>query len=455
MIGLYGANFDDGADETHPVTGSSGEVEELRSALNELWTLCNTLSNLSSYHRQRMFNGLGKDSSQEVAWRSCWHLCQQLYESSTRSLPQTLPLLDLCRQFCQDLFDVRQRGDEAVDSVLRVSFEMNNHLYNTHDRNLPEAFRERTLDFYVTLCHRLMKQQTSLARDTDNLLRACWSLAGALFNLRQGERDLRRLDDLLASSVQACWNLCDVFRARWSYLRPDRSTPRQTAFPPSVSHYSSSASHSERAPSSLSSEYHDAPSLPPETPTTIFDDATTVSSPESIDVPNILVLGPADLGGSTHSAKHHERWSSNASTLSDHSESATSQRTSSTARASNENRHLVRLRYLIIKAALNVGFSRTSGQSLSAFTKSLSKTAFGSQPWQTKLLKQYKQLIQVDHSLRSAANMPCHSLTAIEVAKAVTWLGSTAEFRWLLDLYRLVFDFGVEEAEIQGGLIQI
>lgn len=34
--------------------------------------------------------------------------------------------LDLCRDFCQALFDIRQRKDEASDSVLRVSFELNN-----------------------------------------------------------------------------------------------------------------------------------------------------------------------------------------------------------------------------------------------------------------------------------------------------------------------------------------
>lgn len=36
--------------------------------------------------------------------------------------------LDLCRDFCQALFDVRQRRDGAADSVLRVSFELNNQL---------------------------------------------------------------------------------------------------------------------------------------------------------------------------------------------------------------------------------------------------------------------------------------------------------------------------------------
>lgn len=34
--------------------------------------------------------------------------------------------LDLCRDFCQALFDVRQKKDETADSVLRVSFELNN-----------------------------------------------------------------------------------------------------------------------------------------------------------------------------------------------------------------------------------------------------------------------------------------------------------------------------------------
>lgn len=347
------------------------------------------------------------------------------------------------------------RGDEAVDSVLRVSFEMNNHLYNTHDRNLPEAFRERTLDFYVTLCHRLMKQQTCLARETDSLLRACWSLAETLFNLRQAGRDARKLDELLASAVQACWDLCDMFREGWSHLRPDRSTPRpsQAAFPPSVTHYSTS--HSERAPSSLSSEYHDAPSLPPETPTTIFDDATTVSSPESVDVPNILVLGPASSGGSTRGTNHHERWSSNASTLSDYSESADSQRTSSTARASSDSKHLLRLRCLIVRAALNAGFSRISGQALPVFAKSLPPNTFGNQPWQMQLLEHYKRLVVVDQSLRSAATMTVRSLTAVEVANAVTWLSRNEDWRWLRDLYRVVFGFGVEDAEVRGGFFQI
>ncbi|KAK6007201.1 hypothetical protein QM012_006209 [Aureobasidium pullulans] len=334
---------------------------------------------------------------------------------------------------------------------------MNNHLYNTHDRHLPEAFMERTLDFHVTLCHRMMKRPTLLDQETDALLRACWSLAEALFNLRYIDRPTKRVDELLALAIQACWDLSDIFRENWSHLRPDRSTPRpgQVEFSSSVSQHS--AGPSERAPSSLSSEYHDAP-LPPETPITIFDDATTVSSPESVSVPKILVLGPAAAstsGGSTCGAKHHDRWSSNASTLSDYSESADSQRTSSTARANSDGKHLLRLRCLILKAAFNVGFSRTSNQSLASFAKTLPAQSFGKQPWQIRLLEHYKRLVTVDQSLRSVASLSGQSLTAVEIAKAVMWLSRNEEWAWLKELFLIVSGFRVEEAEVRGGCFQV
>jgi len=155
---------------------SDAEVMALKTALNECWTLCNTLASLSSIHRERIFSYSGTGDAHETAWKCCWKLCQKLYESRDEDHDLYVrPTLDMCRDFCQALFDVRQRKDEFADSVLRVSFELNNHLYNTHDRNLPEAFRERTLDFYITLCHRLMKQRNELAEETDALLRACWS----------------------------------------------------------------------------------------------------------------------------------------------------------------------------------------------------------------------------------------------------------------------------------------
>ena len=134
---------------------------------------------------------------QEQAWKSCWKLCQNLYDTRNDTVnTYGRPTLDLCREFLpRPLFEVRVRDNEAADSVLRVSFELNNHLFNTHDRSLPEAFRERTLDFYITLCHRLMKQKSKLADETDSLLRACWSLAEMLFSLRQNKREGRRPDE--------------------------------------------------------------------------------------------------------------------------------------------------------------------------------------------------------------------------------------------------------------------
>ncbi len=36
--------------------------------------------------------------------------------------------LVLCRDFCSALFDARRKNDKSADSVLRVSFELNNQL---------------------------------------------------------------------------------------------------------------------------------------------------------------------------------------------------------------------------------------------------------------------------------------------------------------------------------------
>jgi len=105
------------------------EIAALRTALQECWTLCNTLATLSTIHRTRLFNSSGTPDSHEKAWKSCWKLCQRLYDNKDEELESFAVQrmnLDLCRDFCQSLFDIRQRQDELTDSVLRVSFELNN-----------------------------------------------------------------------------------------------------------------------------------------------------------------------------------------------------------------------------------------------------------------------------------------------------------------------------------------
>jgi hypothetical protein len=357
-----------------------------------------------------------------------------------------------------------------------VSFELNNHLYNTHDRSLPDAFNERTLDFYITLCHRLVKLPTSLPQETDALLRACWALAEMLFSLRQSSREGGSADEeLLGSAVQACWDLCDLFREGWAQIRPERSTPRpsQTSFPfhsSKNSHGSTRGSNTERSSSSLSNrQYHDAAaSLPPETPTTIFDDATTAnSSPtDSISVPNILVLGPAPSNSTASStssnpsslrgaatAPHHDRWSSNASVLSGYSESASSQRTSSTATAgkTSEETHLSRLRYLLLRAAIaQTAYTRSAAVPLPQHIQSMPPTSFGSLPWQRKVWAIYQKLVVNDKSMGGAHAWPARRLGAADAARSVKWLGRNEQWVWMRDLYRLVFGFGIEEASGRG-----
>lgn len=121
-------DFDDPDEFTDQTRDQDSEVKALKAALEECWTLCNTLANLSSIHRERVFNSSGTPDAHERAWKSCWKLCKRLYHSRD-DVSESYGVrtnLDLCRDFCQALFDVRQRKDETADSILRVSFELNN-----------------------------------------------------------------------------------------------------------------------------------------------------------------------------------------------------------------------------------------------------------------------------------------------------------------------------------------
>ncbi|CAI7639060.1 unnamed protein product [Penicillium glandicola] len=425
------------------LTSKEAEINALRAALDECWTLCNTLANLSYIHRERLLKS--HDDMQEDAWRSCWRLCQKLYDTRDDDYAlQIHPTLDLCRDFCQALFEARIRDTDLSDSVLRVSFELNNHLYNTHDRNLPDAFRERTLDFYITLCHRLMKQRTRIT-ETDSLLSACWTLAEMLFSIRQSKREDKPLDEeLLGSAVQACWELCDLFREGWTLhnLRnSDRGTPRpsQTTF--------SQAFHQTSQQSEL--DFGDDPMSQlgnPETPTTIFEDTAT-TSPDEAPIPNILVLGY----GNGHN-KPHTKWSSNASSISEQSRSSGHTASSAnTVTTISEDPNLTRLKILITKAAIISGYQRGGKQNLSSFVKSLPSDAFGSAAWQTSLLKNYRKVVAFDPTFRSVGLQA--RVGAIDVAHACQAMLQSGQYSWLRDLYRLVFGFHIEEAMSRKGVI--
>lgn len=445
----------------HSINESEKEIAFLRNALNECWTLCNTLAQLSQHHRHRMFHFSGsRGDLQEHAWRTGWRLCQKLYEGRDEDNgTQVRPTLELCRDFCQALFEVRQRGDEAADSVLRVSFELNNHLYNAHDRALPEAFRERTLDFYLTLCHRLMKQRTSLPEETDALLHACWSLAEMLFSLRQNSRDGKPADEeILGSAIQSCWELCDLFREGWTQVRPERGTPRPSQYtftaPASVSHSQTTQSEKSGRSSSVNESYHSAVSkrkhiiMHPETPTTIFDDREEFSPAEEPNVPNILVLGPE--AGMTRT---HDRWSSSASSLSTESDNSNSISIHSSSTARGEDPNLTRLKGLIVKAAINTGYTRQTP--LPDFVRALPSNSFGSIPWQSKLLENYKKLVLADPTLGNVHMHPLRRLTAIEIGRAVQHLGKSEQFSWIRDLHRFVFGCFPEDASQRNLIINV
>ena len=453
------------------------ELKALRSALAECWILCNTLASLSTIHRDRMFHSAPKHNKQEHAWKTCWKLCQRLYYHIEHETTESVrPTLELCRDFCQALFEVRTRENEAADSVLRVSFELNNHLFNTHDHTLPDTVRERTLLFYITLCHRLMKQNDSLAEETDSLLRACWSLAEMLFTIRQTKREGNRPDEeLLGSAIQACWELCDLFREGWTQVRPDRGTPR-----PSQTTFTQAFQQAKRSGYVPNDEPVPQSGFP-ETPTTLFEDMVQVS-PEEAPVPNILVFGQntpannvsrsANPANNPSSATYPQsassaaipKWSANTSALSSSRPSSRASTRSAphsaisatssahTVTTPSEDPNLTLLKLLFVKAALNAGFVRPHSSpsstshpiTLPKFVSALPEGAFGSQSWQLSLLENYKKVVGGDPAFRNIG--PPVRAQAGEVAKAVKQMVQSGYFTWLRDLFRLVFGFYIEDA---------
>ncbi|KAI1309823.1 hypothetical protein F5Y03DRAFT_392701 [Xylaria venustula] len=437
------------------------EILSLQSALKECWVLCNTLASLSTHHRERVFNRSGTPDGYEKAWKCCWKLCQRLYDNRD---PTDEPFdvkvdLELCRDFCQALFDVRMRPDDTSDSILRVSFELNNHLYSAQDnRNLPEPFQERTLDFYITLCHRLMKQRGQLEQETNSLLRACWSLAEMLFSIRQRKRDGKEPDEeLLTSAVQACWELCDIFREGWTQIRPDRGTPRPSQ--PNFFTFNRDVETDGRASRQSNRSKRDGqkrdsteklrkPPPVPETPVTEFEDTPMSPESSSPQAPNILVLGTdSNRGG---------RWPSSASNLSGYSQS--SQRTSSTATTTTttDDVNIMRIKALVLKAAMNLGFSRDGASeghgnpvSLQTFVRSLPPGSFGSLPSHTTLLQNYKNLVVADNSFRQAS-LPSRGkrVSAADMAKSVAFMTHrSSQYSFLRELFKMVYGFHMDEID--------
>ncbi|KAJ0351438.1 hypothetical protein KNSL1_003334 [Colletotrichum chrysophilum] len=424
-------------DEYYATPGLPYEAEEitaLRTALHECWTLCNTLANLSSIHRMRVFNSSGTPDAHEKAWMACWKLCQRLYDNQDEDLygHNVRENLDLCRDFCQSLFDVRQKKDEVADSILRVSFELNNH---------------------------------ELAEETDSLLKACWSLAEMLFSLRQNRRDGRAPDEeLLGSAVQACWELCDLFRDGWTQVRPDRNTPRpsQTNFfghqqnfeQPSGrdSRASNRSSYSKReSHKSVVEERTRKPPPVPETPVTEFEDTPISPESQSPRVPNILVLGTTSDSG------RGGRWSSSASQLSSYSQSSNKTSSTATTTTAGDDSNTSRIKALVIKAAMNVGYARdpaldnkSEKAALQAFVKQMPTGSFGSLPAHATLLQNYKNLVQADASFRGSSLLPIRGkrIAANDMARSVNYMaGRAAQYVFLRDLYKLVFSFPTEEGD--------
>ena len=108
-----------------------------------------------------------------------------------------------------------------------------------------------------------------------------------------------------------------------------------------------------------------------------------------------------------------------------------------------------------MKAGMNAGFDRTAGQQLTIWVNSMPDNAFGTLPWQMKVQNIYKKLILNDKSMLNVHAMPSRRLAANDVAKSVKWLGRSEQWAWMRDLYRLIFGFGVDEADRKNVILQV
>ena len=127
--------------------------------------------------------------------------------------------------------------------------------------------------------------------------------------------------------------------------------------------------------------------------------------------------------GAEHSQRGGARWSSNASALSGYSQSSNdTSSTATTTAIANEDVHLTRLKVLIVRASMNVGFQRSAGQTLSTFVKSLPPNSFGMLSWHMNLLEHYKQMILTDPAFRAPVSFPSRRASAADVARSVQWM---------------------------------
>lgn len=303
-----------------------------------------------------------------------------------------------------------------------------------------------------------------MAEETDQLLRACWSLAEMLFSLRQNRRDGKALDEeLLGSAVQACWDLCDIFRDGWTQVRPDRNTPRpnQTSFFPyqgsdqtgRESRQSNRSSYSKRE-SVKSSKTEERPRKAPpvpETPVTEFEDTPISPESRSPKMPNIIVLGTTSDNG------RGGRWSSSASQLSSYSQGSARTSSTATTTTATEDPNIARSKILVLKAAMNLGFNRDTitdpmagSTILQKFAQGLPPGSFGSLPTHATLLQQYKNSVLTDAIIPRTQALPQRGkrVSAQDMARSVQAMSnSSPRYGYLRELFRFVFQFGLEEVE--------
>lgn len=106
---------------------------------------------------------------------------------------------------------------------------------------------------------------------------------------------------------------------------------------------------------------------------------------------------------------------------------------------------------------------------LQAFVRSLPTGSFGSLPSHATLLQNYKNLVLADPSINSRlasasgngaaasswASLPPKGkrVTAYDMARAVAWMNARGQhYGFLRDLFRLVFGFHIDEAEIKKNV---
>jgi hypothetical protein len=173
------------------------DVRLLQQALEECWTLCNTMYTVSSSHLANLYDP-GKTS--ERVWILCWAMCQSMYGTACQYLDSpagTDREVQLARDLYHTLSSSELVHDDELTSKLKITMALSDHLHEGLAEDLSPSFKQKTLDYWLELCDQELHTTKLLSPGMLELVRACWEFVGSLYAVEVHRReDVARLSSV-------------------------------------------------------------------------------------------------------------------------------------------------------------------------------------------------------------------------------------------------------------------